>query len=131
MTVRGKVSPLVAIANRFPGIASMMRGWDRSIALSVDGQEIVIVTSGGHAEVLNNSPRRGDVCFWLTEPTLDMLIAGRLSLLTAKLSGRLRSEGNIADILRFASIFTACLQQQRGGYSPTSNTPIVSSYRAK
>jgi hypothetical protein len=123
LTVKDKVSSLVETANRVPTIASMFRGWDRLIALRVDGEEIGIATSQGQAKVLMNPPHTGGgLWFGLTQRTLDMLMGGRLSLRTAKLSGRLQSAGNTADILRFASIFTACLKQQQTGYSPTSTT---------
>ncbi|MFN0169237.1 MAG: SCP2 sterol-binding domain-containing protein [Bryobacteraceae bacterium] len=124
LTVTDKVVSLVETANGVPAIARMMRGWDRSFTLSVDGEEITIVTSGGRARVLTNPPRKAGVWFGLTERTLDMLIAKRLSPFTAKLSGRLRSAGNIADILRFASVFTACLQQSRSGHSLISTTTL-------
>ncbi len=113
LTITGKVASLVEIANRHPPIARMLRGWDRTFSLTVDGEEISIVSSGGKATVRANAPREGTVWFGLTEKTLDMLIAGRLSPVTAKLTGRLQSAGRTSDILRFAFIFSACLQQQR------------------
>ena len=111
--VQSKVSALVETANRAPAIARMLRGWNRSFALSVDQHQIGIVAFGGQAAVVPNPPSKADVWFGLSEQTLDRLIAGRLSPLTAKLSGQLPSRGNLADILRFAAIFTACLQQRR------------------
>ena len=113
LTVTRKVVSLVEIANRHPPIARMLRGWDRTFSLTVDGEEISIVSSGGKATVRTNAPRNGTVWFGLTEQTLDMLITGRLSPVTAKLTGRLQSAGRTSDILRFAFIFSACLQQQR------------------
>lgn len=112
-TITGKVASIVEVANRHPPITRMLQGWDRSFSLTVDGEEIGIVSSGGIATVRANAPRNGAVWFGLTGQTLDLLIAGRLSPLTAKLTGRLHSAGSTADILRFAYIFSACLQQRR------------------
>ena len=107
-----KVLPLVEIANSVPAISWMLRGWDGSFALNVDGEHIFIVSSAGQAKVLSSPPPKTAVSFGLTERTLDLLIAGKLSPLTAKLSGRLSSTGPTAEILRFAAIFTACLKRQ-------------------
>lgn len=114
-TVSQKVFPLVEIANRDLAIAWMLRGWDGSFALNVDGEYVFIVASGGQAKVLSKPPQTVGVRFTLTERTLDLLIAGRLSPLIAKLSGRLGSTGPTAEILRFAAVFTACLQRARHG----------------
>ena len=110
-----KVRSVVAIANRTPSIAQQLRGWERTFLLAIEDERIVIDTSAGFASVDAKLPRAEDVSFAMSERTLDLLIAGRLSPLTAKLTGRLRSSGNLPDILRFASVFTACLRQQRAG----------------
>ncbi len=115
-TVAQKVFPLVEIANSVPPISFMLRGRDRSFGLNVDGEQLFIVTTGGYAQVLLSSPpQRPQVSFGLTEQTLDLLIAGRISPLTAKLTGRLNSTGPTADILLFAAVVTACLKRLRKG----------------
>ena len=110
LSIPEKVSSIVAVANRSPSIARMLPGWDRSFALTVDGRKLGIITSAGVATVLPTAPDREHVWFGLSERTLDLMIAGRLSPIGAKLTGRLRSSGNLLDIVRFATIFTACLE---------------------
>ncbi len=107
----------MADANRNPAIARMLPGWDRSFALTVDGRKLGIVTANGVVVVPAGVPARGHVWFGLSERTLHLMMAGRLSPLSAKLTGRLRSSGNLADIIRFAIIFSTCLQQRSSGYS--------------
>ena len=119
-SILDKVTSIVDIANRTPSIARQLQGWDRVFVITVDGQHVSIATSGGSARVQASASRQGQVWFGLSERTLDLLIAGRLSPLTAKLSGRLNSDGSITDILRFANIFSACLRHLRGGYVPGS-----------
>jgi hypothetical protein len=126
--IREKIAPLVTAANEAMPIAWMLRGWDRTVVIAVDGHPAVIVTSGGQARVAETTGR-ADLRFSLTEKTLDLLIAGRLSPLTAKLTGRLDSAGSLPDILRFASIFTACLDRRRAAYSGTSTNATVSRVR--
>jgi len=115
LTITDKISSLVETANRDPSATWRLRGWDRVFALRLDGTEIYLEASGGRASVSNQPSRRADGWFALTERTFDMLIAGSLSPLSAKLSGHLRSGGRIADILRFASVFIACLRHERDG----------------
>ncbi len=113
MSITEKVSSVVAVANRTPSIAQMLPGWDRSFALTVDGCKLGIVTAKGVAGVLPDPPAKEHVWFGLSERTLDLIIAGRLSPIGAKLTGRLRSSGGLVDIIRFATIFSACLERQR------------------
>ncbi len=112
-TVEQEISALVEIANHTRSISFLLAGWDRLYVLRVGDYEIGIESAGGRASLITGPLRRGDVLFGLSERTLDLLISGQLSPFTARLSGRLQSEGPVVDILRFASIFTACLQQQR------------------
>ena len=123
LSITEKVSSVVAVANRTPAIARMLPGWDRSFALTVDSRKLGIVTTKGVALVLPDAPASEHVWFGMSERTLDLMIAGRLSPVSAKLTGRLRSTGGLVDILRFASIFTACLQQRSAGSSVGRTAP--------
>ena len=112
-TIEQEISALVEVANRRRSISFLLTGWDRLFVLRVGDYEIGIESSGGRARVVVPPPRQGDVWFGLSERTLDLLISGRLSPFTARVSGRLQSKGPVADILRFASVFTACVRQRR------------------
>ena len=123
MSITEKVSSVVAVANRTPAIARMLPGWDRSFALTIDGLKLGIVTANGEAVVISDAPSRENVWFGMSECTLDLMIAGRLSPVGAKLTGRLRSSGSLVDIIRFANIFTACLQRRGAGDSAGRTAP--------
>ncbi len=104
-----KLSALIDAANQSDSVRPMLRGFDRTVRLSLDQEACDIVTSGGRA-ALRPPEGKPDLSFTLSHDTLDALLAGRVTPLAAKMSGKIRSSGSIVDVLRFASILSAAVK---------------------
>ena len=107
-----QVDALMNVANRTPSIVRAVSGWDRTIALVVDGEKFAIGIKAGQA-TLGPAPAQPDVVFQLSRDTLDRLLSGRLSPMAAKLMGRIQSSGSLSDILQFSNVLTASVKASR------------------
>lgn len=110
MVPEHKLSALIDAANQSESVRPMLRGFDRVVRLSLDQEACDIVTSGGRATLRTSPDGAPDLSFTLSHDTLDALLAGRVTPLAAKMSGKIRSSGSIVDVLRFASILSAAVK---------------------
>lgn len=72
-----------------------------------------ITIADGQATLRTDSLGKADLSFTLNEETFDAIMAEKITPLAAKIQGKIKSSGNIMDILRFASILSASVKQLR------------------
>ena len=111
-----KLAAIVGAANESPVVTRMMHGWDRKVALSIDGQSYVIVSEGGRASLTEGTLEAANLHFSLSENTLALLMARQLTPLMGKMKGLIQSSGSIVDILRFSSLLSASVLHMFRGY---------------
>lgn len=114
MAVTAKLLQIVETANTSETICRMMCGWNRIVHLSFDAAAHEIIITDGRATLRTEVSGKAELLFILDEKTLDDLLSQRMSPLTAKMQGRIKSSGNIIDILRFASILTTSIKELHG-----------------
>jgi hypothetical protein len=110
MNVTMKLTRIADTANSTDGVRRMMTGWNRTIAVVLDGEVYEFEIRDGQATLHTDNLGQATLSFTLAERTLDELLADRITPLAAKLQGKIKSEGNIIDILRFASILSASVK---------------------
>ena len=113
MDVTAKVLRIVETANTSEKVRRMMKGWNRTVRISIDNTTHEITIAEGQATLRTNPLGKADLSFTFNEETFDALMAEKITPFAAKIQGKIKSSGNIMDILRFASILSASIKQLR------------------
>ncbi len=92
-------------------VGRMLRGWNRNVGLTVGESVFSVQVADGNAVVCDSCALPPDISFRLSEETLDLLARRQITPLAGKLSGLIHTSGNIVDILRFASVLSASVQE--------------------
>jgi hypothetical protein len=104
------LAAIVSAANESPAVRRMMAGWNRKVALTIDGFPFTILALDGRASLVEAAVESATPSFTLSLDTLELLRDRRITPLMAKMKGLIHSTGSIVDILRFSSLLSASVQ---------------------
>jgi len=110
-----KMEKLVEKANSNPAFQKKVAGWDRSIHFCITDSEesCTVMIRNGEASLKSGGVPKPDITVTTDMETFDEIIKGSLKPSRTFLTGRLKVEGTIPDMIKMNSVFKTVLRGNR------------------